>query len=126
MSNFKTATKNNVRYVTPKGHLSTEQLWGLTLTDLAASITAVKKILKKSDDDDLGFLTETIKSDPTEQLRFDVLKEVYLEKKADNEAVRNAREKKEHNNKILALIEEKKETGLKNKSVEELEALLMA
>jgi hypothetical protein len=125
MSTFKEASKVKLRFSTSKGSLSVEQLWELTQTELATCIKNVKKSLKKGDtEDDLSFLDSTTTVDTTEQLRFDILKEVYLTKKSESEALRNAKEIKEHNQKIMELISSKKETELQSKSVDELMALL--
>ena len=125
MSNFKIASKMKLRINTPQGVLSVEQLWDLPLTGLIKSIREVKKILKKSDDDELSFLEESKVIDVENQLRFDVLKEVYLDKKKEADDARNEISKKEHNQKILALIERKKEDKLSSMSVEELEAKIL-
>lgn len=124
MDIFKQATKMGLRFGTSKGSLSTEQLFQLTQTDLATAITNQKKLLNKGNEDGLSFLDESSKVDAVEQLRFDILKEVYLTKKADAEALRDARVKKETKQKILNLIAEKKEGELATKSVAELEAML--
>lgn len=122
---FKEASKLKLRFSTSKGSLSVEQLWELTQTELATCIKNVKKSLKKGDtEDDLSFLDSATTVDTTEQLRFDILKEVYLTKKSESEAIRNAKEIKEHNQKIMELISSKKESELQNKSVDELMALL--
>lgn len=125
MNQFTQASKIKLRFNTPKGLLSTEQLWDLTLVDLTTSIKASKKLLNKTEDNDLSFLeiTTTV-ADQTEQLRFEILKEVYLTKKADNEAIRTAKENKEHNQKIMQLIEQKKDDKLSGLSIEELEKML--
>jgi len=125
MNNFQQASKLKLRFNTPKGLLSTEQLWDLTLVDLTTSIKASKKLLNKTEDNDLSFLeiTTTV-ADQIEQLRFEILKEVYLTKKADNEAIRTAKENKEHNQKIMQLIEQKKDDKLSGLSIEELEKML--
>jgi hypothetical protein len=122
---YKEAARLQLRFVTTKGSLSTEQLWSLNQTELTNCIRNVKKSLKKNDDDELSFLDVNTKVDTVEQLRFDILKDVYLTKKAEAEAARNALQAKEHNQKIEFLIAEKKEAGLKDKSIEELEALLI-
>lgn len=125
MSTFKEASKLKLRFSTSKGSLSVEQLWDLTQTELATCIKNVKKSLKKGDtEDDLSFLDSTTTVDTTEQLRFDILKDVYLSKKSESEALRNAKEIKEHNQKIMELISEKQEGELKGKSIDELKALL--
>ena len=121
---FKQASKLKIRFQTNRGLLSTEQLWDLTLTDLSNAVKAVKKVLKKNDDDELSFLEDAKVVDVENQLRFDVLKDVYLTKKKDNEELRNAAEVKAHNQKILTLIAEKQDKELEGKSIEELEAML--
>ncbi len=122
---YKEASKIQLRVSTPKGLLSVEQLWGLSLSDLSDSIKAVKKQLKKeSNDDELSFLDESVETDPTTQLRYDILKDVYLTKKKELDLQKVARENKENDQKILALIRDKKENSLKDKSIEELEAML--
>lgn len=125
MSIFKEATKQKLRFLTGKGELSTEQLWDLPRTELSRSIKAVKKILQDTDnDDDLSFLDDSRASDPVNQLRFNILKEVYIEKKAEAEKLRTAAERKANDEKILAILEEKRYGSLKEKSEEELEAML--
>lgn len=122
---YKQASKLKLRIATSVGMLSVEQLWDLPQTKLAESIKAVKKVLKKNDDDDeLSFLESSKVVDVENQLRFDILKDVYLTKKAEAEAARDALETKAHNQKIMALIAEKKDESLKNMSIEELGKLM--
>lgn len=124
MDIYKEALRLGLRFLTTKGSLTTEQLWQLTQTDLTNSIRNAKKTLKKDNDDELGFLDIDTKVNTEDQLRFDILKDVYLTKKAENEAARTAKDKKEFEQKILGLIAEKKEGELAGKSIEELEAML--
>ena len=121
---FKQASKLKLRFATNRGLLSAEQLWDLNQTDLANAIKTVKKVLKKTDDDELSFLEDSKVVDVENQLRFDILKDVYLTKKKESEELRNAAEDKAHNQKILTLIAEKREGALKDLPIEELEKLL--
>jgi len=121
---YKQASKLGLRFQTSKGVLSVEQLWQLGQTDLSNAIKAVKKVLKKTDDDELSFLEDSKIVDVENQLRFDILKDVYLTKKKEAEELRNAAETKAHNQKILSLIAEKQEGKLREMSVKELEKLL--
>ncbi len=125
MDNFKLASQQKLRFNTDKGLLSVEQLWDLNQTQLSNLIKSVKKVLKQNDnDDDLSFLISAKTVDVENQLRFDIAKDIYLTKKAENEALRSAADRKEYEQKILSLIAEKKDESLKGKSIEELEALL--
>lgn len=121
---YKQASQLKLRYQTSVGLVSTEQLWDLNKMQLSNAIKAVKKVLKKTDDDELSFLEDTKVVDVENQLRFDILKDVYLTKKTEAEAIKNEAETKAHNQKILALIAEKQEGKLRDMSVEELEKLL--
>lgn len=121
---YKQASRLKLRFVTTRGLLQVEQLWDLSLTDLSTLVKGVKKILKKNDDDELSFLEETKTVDVENQLRFDILKDVYLTKKKENEEARDAAQVKEHNQKILELISQKQDEHLKSLSVDELKALI--
>lgn len=125
MDIYKQASRVGLRIATPKGMLSVEQLWTLSQNNLASSIKEAKSNLKTSEgEDELGFLEETNSADPIAQLCFDILKDVYLTKKSEAEAIRDAASIKAHNQKILGLIAEKQEEGLKGMSIAELEAQL--
>ena|SRR5690606_19610854 len=125
MSNFKQATRERLRFETSKGLLSTEQLWDLNLTSLATVVRSLKKQLKKDNDDELSFLDEgSTPVDKTIELKFNVVKEVYIAKKEEMDTIRNEATKRENNQKILQLIAEKQEGDLRGKSIEELTAML--
>lgn len=121
---YKQASRLKLRVPTRVGMLSVEQLWDLSQTDLSNAIKSVKKILKKNDDDELSFLEDAKEVDEVSQLRFDILKDVYLTKKKDAADRRNEAEAKAHNQKIMALIAEKKDESLRSMSVKDLEKLL--
>lgn len=125
MSNYKEAVFLDVKFNTPKGSLSVTQLPQLSLTDLSTSIKAVKKLLTKNEtDDDLSFLDSSKTVDKIEQLRFEILKDVYLTIKSKQDEAADAAAKKVNNQKIMQLIAEKKEGALQSKSIEELEKML--
>lgn len=125
MSIFKEASKTRLRFKTSSGMLSVEQLWDLNLTSLATIVKNLKKQLKKDNDDELSFLDE--KSSPVDktlELSFEVVKAIYIDKKSEKDAAQTEAAKKEHNQKIMALIVEKQEEGMKGKSIEELQSML--
>lgn len=121
---YKQASKLGLRVLTGKGNLSVEQLWDLSQIDLSNAIKAVKKVLKKTDDDELSFLEDAKVVDVENQLRFDILKDVYLTKKKEAEELRTAKEVNARNKKIIEIIAEKEEGALKDKSIDELKALI--
>lgn len=122
---YKKASKLKIRFRTPKGLLSVENLWDLSLDDLASSIRLVNAELKKeSSESGLDFLT-TPEKDPINELRFTILKDIYVTRQESIEEEKSAREIKENNKKIIAIIAEKKEGALKDKSIEELEKMII-
>jgi len=94
------------------------------MTELYSTIKVARKNLRKDDDDELSFLEDSKVIDTEGQLAFDILKDVYLTRKKEQEEARTASANKANNQKILTLIAEKKEEHLKSMSVGELEALL--
>lgn len=121
---YKKASQLKFRFETAKGLLSVEQLWDLNLADLSDAIKKVKSVLKKDDDDELSFLEDGKKIDSENELRFEIMKDVYLTRKKQQEDALSELEKKNHNQKILELISDKKNEELRGKSVEELQAML--
>lgn len=120
---FKQAAQLKLKFITNKGLLSVEQLFDLSFSELSNSIKAVNKVLKKNNDDELSFLEDAKIVDVENQLRFDILKDVYQTKKKEAEEIRTAADVKAHNLKIDTLIAEKKDGQMKDMSIEELEKL---
>lgn len=125
MDNFKEASKLKLRFETSKGSLSAEQLWDLSQTSLATIVKNLKTLLKKESDDELSFLDDTVNQvDKVTQLRFDIIKDIYLTKKAEREAIKNEAETKFHNQKILELIKKRQDSKLEEMSEEDLLKML--
>lgn len=127
---YKKAAQVKLRIQTCKGLLSVEDIWGLSLANLDASIRSLAPLVKKyqTEDSDLDFLSSNsdTKSEETSllELSFEILKDVYITKKEEANAKAKARETKEFNQKIMSLIAEKQENSLKDKSIEELMAMI--
>lgn len=122
MDNFKLASQQKLRFQTNKGLLSTEQLWDLSLNDLDSLAVTLDEEYGKSGQK--SFLVKSSLKDKTTKLRFDIVLDVLNTKNEEQQAASEAREIREHNKKIVALIAEKEEEGLKKKSKKELEAML--
>ena len=126
MSIYKQAVQQKLRFDTTRGSLSAEQLFDLPLTVLATAIRNLRGIMKKEVqvEDDLSFLDQPVKANTANQLRFEILKDVYITKKAEAAAIVADREQKERNQRIMELIKNKQDKELENKSIEELKAML--
>lgn len=122
MEYYKLATKQKLRFQTSKGLLTVEQLWDLSLMDLDA--LAVSLEVAHQESGGKSFLKKKSEKDRTAKLRFDIVLDVLGSKVEESDAAREAFENKEHNQRILGLIAEKKEEALKNKSIKELESMI--
>lgn len=124
MEMYKKASREKLRFSSPKGTLSVEQLWTLNLSTLSLMIKDQLEVVKvKGSNGELSFL-EMDNIDPIEQLKFDILKDVYLTLKNEAEAAKNEAEDRLKKQKILQLIAVKQDQELMNKSIDELKAML--
>jgi hypothetical protein len=119
---YKQASKEKFRFQTNKGMLSVEQLWDLSLTDLDSLAVSLEDAYKNSKGK--SFLEKRTTLDKGLKLKFDIVLDVLQSKVEDNEVLRDAAETKEHNQKILSLIADKKEGELAGLSIKELEKKL--
>ena len=124
---YKQATKLKLRFNTEKGDLTVEQLWDCTRTMLGRAAKSVNDILKElTPEGDLDFLSDDSSSqisDPINILRFKILKDIYVTKKEEAEALRNEAQVKAHNTKIDTIIARKQDEELEGLSVADLEKL---
>ena len=122
---YKQASRMKLRFQTNKGNLSVEQLWDLSLADLALAIKAVNSVIKESEkEDELSFLSTEKQPNSIAQTQFNILKDIYVTKSSEIEDRKTEREVKAYNQKILALIKEKEDGDLREMSKEQLEKLL--
>ena len=122
MDIYKKAAQNKLRFPTTKGSLTAEQLFDLSLSDL----DNLAVLLDNSYEESKGksFLKKRTVKDANIKLQFDIVIDVMQTLSAEQEAEQTKREIKEHNQKIITLISEKKDDALKGKSVKQLEQML--
>ena len=125
MSIYKQASRLNLMFIiTAVGSVSTNQLWQVRINDLINYEEELQEEVDK-----LGKSTRRgrkVKTKEAEllELRLAIVSDVLNTREAEAEAAKDAASIKEHNQKILALIQEKKEGVLKDLSIEELEKQL--
>ena len=115
-----------LRFETPKGLLTVEQLFDLSMADLSTTIKKVNALIKKEQvtDDELSFLEGVDTTETQNSLRFRILKDVYLTKKDARDAAALDFEKKQRNQRIAEIIAKKKDEALESMSIEELEKMI--
>lgn len=129
MEIYKKASKKKLRFATNRGPLSVEHLWDLPKEEIKQLVIKAREDAKKSTgeiiDEELAFLDAPAKTKSTDdELRFAILKDIYLTKKAAEEKAQKKAAARENNKKILDLIARKQDEALEKKSIKDLEKML--
>lgn len=128
---FETASRLKLRFETPSGLLTVEDLWDLPLTSTTGrrtSLDAIAVALHKSTRDAADTVSFVTPEAPSliaemEQLRFDIVRHVIKVRVAEYEALRQAGERKARKQRLLELIAQKEDAALGERPVDELRAL---
>ena len=118
---FEFIIRNKIRFPY-KGLISVEDLYDLSIKDLDGIIKALNTQVKKSQEESL--LVTKSKEDETLLAQIEIVKYVFNTKIAEAEAAEQIRERKEKKQRILELIATKEDESLKDKSLDELKAML--
>lgn len=120
---YKEASALKLRFSTPKGNLSVEQLWDLSVEELDTIAVALDEEYNSTKTK--SFLTKKTSDNKKVKLKLDIALDILNTKQTAAEEALAKKEAKAHNEKIERLIEAKKEESLAGKSVEELEKMLI-
>lgn len=118
---YKFAAENKLRFPF-KGLISVEDLFDLKLEDLDSIYKTLAKQVKANDEESL--LTEKTAEDAKLSVQIEIVKDVFAQKQDEIQARKNAAEKKKRNQQIAAIIANKENEELQNKSIDELKAML--
>lgn len=126
---FEQATRLKMRFDSPQGRLSVEDLWDLPLTSARANQANLNNIAKGisrqlKDESEEDFVNPKSKANETLQLALDLVKHVISTKQAEAEASRLLNERKDKKAKLLELIAKKQDQALEGKPLEELQAMV--
>lgn len=128
---FEKANRLKLRFASPQGSLTAEDLWDLPLTSTRSNQANLNEIaktisrqLKEAGEED--FVNPKSGADEVLQLKLDVVKHVIQVRQTENEATRAAAERKEKKERLLELIARKQDQQLEGKSLEELQAMVAA
>lgn len=120
---FEFALRNKVRFPY-KGMISVEDLYDLSVRELDSVFKTLNAQVKKSQEESL--LATKTKEDETLSIQIEIVKYIFNAKVAEAEAVKQSKELKEKKQKLMELIAEKEDAALKDKSTDELKAMLEA
>lgn len=118
---FEIATKNKLRFPF-KGLISVEDLWDLPLSGLDSIFKTLNAEMKKVSEESL--LNVKTKEDETLEVKIEIVKHIANIKMEEAERKRKSKEIKEQKQKILEVLQAKKNEALQNKTPEELEEML--
>jgi len=126
---FEQATRLKLRFDSPQGRLSVEDLWDLPLTSNRANQANLNNIAKGisrqlKDESEEDFVNPKSKANETMQLALDLVKHVIAVKQDEAEASRLLNERKDKKAKLLELIAKKQDQALEGKPLEELQAMV--
>lgn len=128
---FEKATKTKLRWSSPNGDLSVEELWELPLSttkpnraNLNDVAKAASRQLKAEGEED--FVNPRVSANDTLELKLEIVKYIIGVKQAENAAVAQEAAKKEQKAKILDIISRKQDAALEGKPLDELLAMVGA
>ena len=121
---FEAATKNKVRFDSPKGLLTVEDLWDLHLTSTTGkpNLDRIARDLynKLNEDGQISFVTPVTKTDDGNQLKFNIVKHIIDIRIAERDSLAEARVRSEKKQTILGIIAQKEAEKLVGTDLDEL------
>lgn len=125
---YKKAAQLQLRFNSSKGELNVEQVFKLSTSSIKGMLIAQSEVIQKQTGKsaELSFLEDNNKVDEKDQLRFDILKDIYITKMNEAKAVSDEKTRKEQLNKLLAIKAARDEERLKTMSDADLDAQIAA
>lgn len=128
--NFEVASRLKLRFNTPAGPLSIEDLWDLPLsaaTQAKANLDDLARTLhnKLKNAEDVSFVKKSTSSTPNlDQLRFDLVKYVIDTRMDEIEKAEKAASNKAKKQKLLAILEQKEDQSLMEASADDIRKMI--
>jgi len=128
-SMFEKAGRLKLRFDTPAGMCSVEDLWDLPLTasrNSRANLDDIAKGLSKEvkNSEEESFVSRKTTANEVSSLKFELVKHIISIRLAENEAKANAVAEREKKSRIRELIAKKKDAALESMDIAELEKLV--
>lgn len=120
---FEMATREKFRFPY-KGNISVEDLWDLSVQALDQVFKTLNAEIKQTKEESL--LATKSKEESILDTKIQIVRYIVAVKQEEANKAKTAKANKEQKQKLLALIEEKKNEALAGKSIEELMAMAAA
>lgn len=127
MNIFEQATKKRLRFKSPVGEIGVEELWQLPLQsrsnkpNLDDIAKHVAREIKATEEE--SFVTKS-SSSPTNELRLNILKSIIATKVDEAKKAKDAEQKRQRKEKLLAALDEKQDGAIKDMSEDDIKAEL--
>ncbi len=118
---FEVATRTKMQFPY-RGMISVIDLWDLTPTQLDTVFKTLNAELKQVSEESLTKVKTT--KDKELELKVEIVKYIYTVKVSEKEALQEAKAKKEEKQKLMAILADKQDEELKNKSAAEIQAMI--
>lgn len=120
---FKVATKKKYRF-SYKGQVTVEDLWDLSVEELDKIYKNLKSLQKNASEESL--LQTVTKEDKELNNKIEIIKTIVTDKLAAKDRAMKAASQRAQNQRILEIMADKQDAALKEKSIEELQNMLIA
>lgn len=120
---FKIATKKKYRF-NYKGQATVEDLWDLSVEELDKIYKNLKSLQKNASEESL--LQTVTKEDKELNNKIEIIKTIVTDKLAAKDRAMKAASQRAQNQRILEIMADKQDAALKEKSIEELQNMLIA
>ena len=118
---FEVAVRNKFRFPF-KGVISVEDLWDLSVQQLDGIFKTLKSQEKKAQEESL--LDTRTPEDEALKTKIDIIRYIVTVKLDEAKQAEHAKENRDQKQKILGILAEKQDADLRNKTPEELQAML--
>lgn len=118
---FEVAVRNKFRFPF-KGVISVEDLWDLSVQQLDGIFKMLKSQEKKAQEESL--LDTRTPEDEVLKTKIDIIRHIVTVKLDEAKQAERAKENRDQKQKILGILTEKQDADLRNKTPEELQAIL--
>lgn len=118
---FEVAVRNKFRFPF-KGVISVEDLWDLSVQQLDSIFKTLKSQEKKAQEESL--LDTRTPEDEALKTKIDIIRYIVTVKLDEAKQAERAKENRDQKQKILGILAEKQDADLRNKTPEELQAML--
>ena len=119
---FKVATKKKYRF-SYKGQVTVEDLWDLSVEELDKIYKNLKSLQKNTSEESL--LQTATKEDKELNNKIEIIKTIVTDKLAAKDRAMKAASQRAQNQRILEIMADKQDAALKEKSIEELQNMLI-